>query len=73
MAVCLRTLSQMQQVSELVVDCGKASKILLLQTIIESLLLPGKNKHELNSYLIYLHYIILLHHIISFYFPEIVT
>ena len=73
MAVCLRTLSQMQQLSELVVDCGKASKILLLQTIIESLLLPGKNKHELNSYLIYFHYIILLHHIISFYFPEIVT
>ena len=59
MAVCLRTLSQMQQLSELVVDCGKASKILLLQTIIESLLLPGKNKHKLTSYFIYFHYIIL--------------
>ena len=73
MAVCVRTLSQMQQLSELVVDCGKASKILLLQTIIESLLLRGKNKHKLTSYFIYFHYIILLHHIISFYFQQTVT
>ena len=45
-AVCLQTLSQMQQFSELAVDCDKKTKILLLQTIIQSLLLPGKSKHE---------------------------